>query len=253
MSELVLRALSGVPEISRGNNLAQVSQIALAASGLSLHEGDVLIFAQKIISKAEGRQVDLASVQPSSRATDLAIATGKDPRLVELILSESTEVLRVRPGVLIVEHRLGFVMANAGIDQSNVPGDGREMALLLPRDPDRSCLNLRTTLRAHAQVDIAVMIIDSIGRAWRQGTTGHAIGVSGLPALLDLCGAPDRTGRLLQSSELGLADELAAAASLVMGQANEGRPIVLARGVPYARREGSVRELLRPREKDLFR
>jgi coenzyme F420-0:L-glutamate ligase/coenzyme F420-1:gamma-L-glutamate ligase len=245
--ELTLRALSGVPLVEPGADLAGLVLSALAPD--RLQDGDVIVLAQKIVSKAEGRRVDLTTVTPSARALELAPACDKDPRLVELILSESTEVLRVRRGVIIVVHRLGLVCANAGIDQSNI-ADG---ALLLPKDPDASCAALRQRLEAASGRSVAVMIIDSIGRAWRNGTIGTALGVSGLPGLLDLRGRPDLFGRQLQTTEIGLADELAAAASLVMGQAAEGRPIVLARGVPYARRDGSAAELLRPMAIDLFR
>jgi coenzyme F420-0:L-glutamate ligase/coenzyme F420-1:gamma-L-glutamate ligase len=192
-------------------------------------------------------------VTPSPRAVELASATAKDPRVVELILAESTEVLRQRPGAIIVAHRLGYVLANAGIDMSNVGPDGAERALLLPADPDRSCRELRTRLRERTGIDAAVLIIDSFGRAWRNGTVGTAIGVSGFPALADLRGQPDLFGRPLQITEVGLADELAAAASLMMGQAGEGAPVVLARGVPYERRESGIQELIRPKAQDLFR
>jgi coenzyme F420-0:L-glutamate ligase / coenzyme F420-1:gamma-L-glutamate ligase len=211
----------------------------------------VLAVAQKIVSKAEGRMVDLRKVTPSARAKSLAQATGKDARLVELILSESAEVLRHRPGVLIVVHRLGIVLANAGIDQSNVGGSNH--ALLLPLDPDRSAAEIRGRLRDATGIDVAIVIIDSIGRAWRNGTIGTAIGVSGIPGLLDLRSRPDLFGRRLESTEVGLADELAAAASLVMGQAAEGRPVALVRGLGYERRDGDAGELVRAREKDLFR
>ncbi len=162
-------------------------------------------------------------------------------------------MLRHRPGVLIVAHRLGIVLANAGIDRSNVDGGDGEHVLLLPRDPDRSCAKLRQKIGAATGVDVGVMIIDSVGRAWRNGTVGTAIGVAGLPGLLDLRGTPDLFGRALETTEVGLADELAAAASLVMGQAQEARPVVLARGLGYGRRDGAARELIRAREKDLFR
>ena len=249
--DLLLRPLRGIPSIAAGDNLAAIALAGLQESDERLREGDVLVFAQKIVSKAEGRAVDLASVVPSTRALKLANETDKDARLVELILRESSEVLRHRPGLLIVVHRLGFILANAGIDRSNVGGG--DHVLLLPVDPDASAARIREDLRAKTGLDVAVMIIDSIGRPWRMGTIGTAIGVSGIPALLDLRGHPDLHGRLLESTEIGLADELAAAASLAMGQADEGTPIVLARGVPYARREGSARELLRPKDMDLFR
>jgi coenzyme F420-0:L-glutamate ligase / coenzyme F420-1:gamma-L-glutamate ligase len=250
--DLVLTGLPGIPMIAAGDDLAAIIVKALRDADLALDAGDVLVLAQKIVSKAEGRLVDLATIAPSERAVALAEETGKDARVVELILDESTEVLRHRPGVLIVAHKLGLVLANAGIDRSNVDDDG-EHVLLLPRDPDRSCTELRRAITAATGVEVGVMIIDSIGRAWRNGTIGTAIGVAGLPGLLDLRGTPDLFGRPLETSEVGLADELAAAASLVMGQAGEGRPVVLVRGLGYGRRGGSAHELLRPREKDLFR
>jgi len=186
------------------------------------------VLAQKIVSKAEGRAVDLATVEPSAAAIELAGKIQKDPRLVELILSESVRVVRSRPNVLIVEHRLGFVMANAGIDQSNVaPSDGVERALLLPVDPDGSAAILRKRLSLRFGVPVAVIINDSFGRAWRRGTCGVAIGAAGLPSLMDLGGSPDLFGRELQVSVTGHADEIAAAASLVMGQSAEGQPVVV--------------------------
>jgi coenzyme F420-0:L-glutamate ligase/coenzyme F420-1:gamma-L-glutamate ligase len=237
--------------IAAGDDLAAIIVKALRDADLALAAGDVLVLAQKIVSKVEGRSVDLATVTPSPRAVMLAKETGKDACVVELILAESTEVLRHRPGVLIVAHKLGLVLANAGIDRSNV--DGRERVLLLPRDPDRSCAELRRAIAAGTGVEAGVVIIDSIGRAWRNGTIGTAIGVAGLPGLLDLRGTPDLFGRPLETTEVGLADELAAAASLVMGQAGEGTPVVLARGLRYGRRDGTASELIRVREKDLFR
>lgn len=243
--------LAGVPLVQAGDDLAAIILAALDASGQGLRPGDVVAIAQKVVSKAEGRRIDLRMVAPSARAKELADATGKDARLVELILAESTAVLRYRPGVLIVVHRLGMVLANAGIDRSNV--DGAEHALLLPLDPDRSCAEIRRALRDATGADAGIVIIDSIGRAWRNGTIGTAIGASGIPGLLDLRGRPDLFGRRLETTEVGLADELAAAASLVMGQAGEGRPVALVRGLGYERRDGSARELLRAPEKDLFR
>jgi coenzyme F420-0:L-glutamate ligase/coenzyme F420-1:gamma-L-glutamate ligase len=249
---LTLLALGGVPMIEAGADLAGVVLTALESAGHSLTDGDVIVLAQKIISKAEGRLIDLATVTPSTQANDIARRVDKDPRLVELILLEAKEVMRVRPGVLIVRHRLGLVLANAGIDQSNIDHDGRTMALMLPIDPDASAQRLRSELVERTGADVAVLIIDSLGRAWRTGTTGTAIGVAGMPGLLDLRGREDLHGRRLETSELGLADEVAAAASLVMGQADEGRPIVLVRGVSYDRRDGTAAELIRPRHMDLF-
>ena len=214
----------------------------------------MVLLAQKIVSKSEGRLIPLGEVTPSPRARELADVTGKDARLMQLVLDESAEVLRAVPGVIVVEHRLGFVAANAGIDQSNVNPDGADVfALLLPVDPDRSCHKLRASLRERTGVDVGVVVIDSFGRAWRNGTIGTAIGVSGIPALLDLRGKKDMFGRILQTSEVGVADELAAGASLIMGQAGEARPIVLARGFPYAAMEGAGQDLVRPRQMDLFR
>lgn len=249
-------ALGGVPAVRPGDDLAQVALAAMAASGLSFADGDVLVCAQKVVSKAEGRQVALASVTPSPRAGELAAATGKDARLVELILSEAAEVMRVRQNLIIVRHKLGLVLANAGIDQSNVGagegyGDGPQ-ALLLPVDPDASAAALRDGLRAATGADVAVIVIDSLGRAWRMGTAGTAIGVAGIPALLDLRGQPDLNGRLLESSELALADEIGAAASLAMGQAGEGTPLVLVRGLPAFGAAGRARDLVRPPQMDLF-
>jgi coenzyme F420-0:L-glutamate ligase/coenzyme F420-1:gamma-L-glutamate ligase len=249
---LNLTALSGIPSVLPGDDLATIVLDGLARAALAVSSIDAIVVAQKIVSKAEGRRVPLSTVTPSERAKEIAAFVQKDPRLVELILSESTEVLRMRPGVLIVQHRLGFILANAGVDQSNID-QGEEGALLLPLDPDATCLRVREAIKVRSGSDLAIAIIDSIGRAWRMGTVGQAIGVSGMAGLLDLRGKEDMFGRVLRTSELGLADELAAAASLVMGQAGEGTPIVAVSGLPYPRREGSARELLRPRHLDLFR
>ncbi len=249
MGAVDLRALPGIPMVKLGDDLATLIGEGLARAGLELRLGDVIVVAQKIVSKAEGRTVDLASVTPSARAIELAAEVMKDPRLVELILSESVRVVRSRPNVLIVEHRLGFVMANAGIDQSNVaPQDGVERALLLPLDPDGSAEALRSKLSASA-----VVIIDSFGRAWRRGTVGIAIGAAGLPALLDLRGNPDLFGRILQVSISGFADEIAAAASLVMGQGDEAQPVVLVRGLTWSAPANPAAELVRPAAEDMFR
>jgi coenzyme F420-0:L-glutamate ligase/coenzyme F420-1:gamma-L-glutamate ligase len=252
---LVLTALPGLPLVQAGDDLCALILPGLQAAGLTLQAGDVLAIAQKIVSKSEGRLVDLAQVKPSARAVELAAVTQKDARFVEVVLSESSEVLRARPNTLIVEHRLGFVCANAGVDRSNVGPHGTDdgVVLLLPRDPDASCQALRERLRATTGADVAVLINDSHGRAWRTGTVGVALGVAGFPALLDLRGHPDLFDYALQVTQIGLADELAAAASLLMGQADEGRPVIHIRGVPYPFREGTARELIRPKEMDLFR
>lgn len=252
--ELTLTALPGIPEVVRGAKLVELLLAAVSRAGKTLGSGDVLVVAQKIVSKAEGRVVRLTEVVPSARARELARIVEKDPRLVELILRETREVLRAKPGVLIVEHRLGFVMASAGVDQSNVPGIEREeFALLLPEDPDGSARRMQTDLRDACSVDVGVLVNDSFGRAWRNGVTGVAIGVAGIPALVDLRGHPDRHGRLLRVTQVAAADELAAAASLLMGQSAEGYPAVLARGFPYALRASATAELIRPRAEDLFR
>jgi coenzyme F420-0:L-glutamate ligase/coenzyme F420-1:gamma-L-glutamate ligase len=254
VASISLTALPDIPRIKSGDDLAAIILHGVAAASLQLADGDVLVLAQKIVSKAEDRFVSLDTVAPSPRAQELAPQIDKDPRLVQLILDESSEVLRTRPGVIVVAHRLGYVLANAGIDASNVESDdGRERVLLLPRDPDASCARLRAELKRRSGKDVAVVINDSLGRAWRNGTVGIALGAAGLPGLLDQRGRTDLNGRVLRVTEIGVADEVAAAASLLMGQAAEGRPIVLLRGFPHARREGNAAELIRPRHMDMFR
>lgn len=254
MRQLTLTALEGIGEVVQGADLARLFADTLARMGLKAESGDVLVVAQKIVSKAEGRRFALADIEPGDRARELAEVTGKDPRLVELMLRESNDVLRAKRDVLILEHRLGFVMASAGVDQSNVPhAAGGPSALLLPEDPDASARRIRDGLRERLGVQVGVVVNDSFGRAWRNGVTGVAIGVAGIPALVDLRGHGDRDGRPLEVTQVAAADELAAAASLVMGQADEGVPAVLARGFPYAFRDGAADELVRPRSEDLFR
>lgn len=236
---------------------------ALDAASLSLVDGDVLVLAQKIISKAEGRMVDLESVTPSQQAKELAGQTQKDPRVVELILHESVDIVRTRPGLIIAENKLGFICANAGIDHSNVGSPRRrreglgvrekEIVLLLPENPTASALALRKELETQTGSQVGVLIIDSHGRAWREGTVGISIGFSGIPGRVDLRGQPDFYGRTLEITQVGVADELAAAASLMMGQAAEGTPVVHVRGFPYPLEDGSFDDLIRPKEKDLFR
>ncbi|MCI0519917.1 MAG: coenzyme F420-0:L-glutamate ligase [Chloroflexi bacterium] len=253
---LTLTPLPDIPLVRAGDDLAAMILRSLGQAELTLQDGDILALAQKIVSKAEGRLVNLANVTPSPRARELAAAAEKDPRFVELVLRESREVLRVRPGTLIVEHCLGFVCANAGIDHSNVAGEdspGQEWVLLLPEDSDGSARRLRGALEEVSGRRLGVVILDSHGRAWRMGVVGAAIGLSGLPGLVDLRGEEDLFGFHLRITQVGAADELAAAASLVMGQAAEGTPVVHIRGFPYRLREGSLGELLRPRELDLFR
>lgn len=258
MSEgrLILTSLPGVPLIQAGDDLTTIILDALQRAGLPLIDGDVIVLGQKIVSKAEGRVFDLEHVRPSRDAEALAEETVKDPRVVELILGESRRVLRKRVGLIIVEHRLGFVCANAGIDRSNVDRSGEdqgEKVLLLPENPDATALEIQRGIQDATDANVAVLIIDSHGRAWRMGTVGVAIGAANFPALLDLRGQEDLFGYKLQSTEVGLADEVAAAASVLMGQASEGRPIVHLRGLPYPLRAGSLQEIIRPRSLDLFR
>jgi coenzyme F420-0:L-glutamate ligase / coenzyme F420-1:gamma-L-glutamate ligase len=253
---MTLTPIERIPLIQPGLNLADQILRCMAAMGLSLQDGDVLVLAQKIVSKSEGRLVNLVDIVPTEQATALAVETEKDPRLVELILRESREVLRTRPGTIIVEHRLGFVCANAGIDHSNVAGSGdetQEWVLLLPENPDHSANRIRKEIRERTGVNVGVLIIDSHGRAWRLGVLGTAIGLAGMPGLVDLRGCHDLFGYELRITQVAVADELAAAASLVMGQAAEGHPAVHVRGFPYPLREGSFSELLRPHQMDLFR
>ena len=249
--QITLTALPDIPLIQPGDDLVAIALAGLARAGLTLADGDVLVAASKIISKAEGRLVRLAEVEVAPEAEALASVIDKDPRLVTLILAESAEVLRTRPGLIIVEHRLGFVCANAGIDQSNIEGD--DVALLLPADPDASARRLREGLQAATGADIAVVINDSHGRAWRLGTVGVAIGVAGLLPLTDRRGDADLFGRELRVTVLGAADEIAAAASLLQGGADEALPLVHMRGVPYVPGEGRLQDLLRPKAMDLFR
>ena len=253
---LTLTPLQGIPLIRAGDDLTRVILGAIDRMGIQLLDGDILVVGQKIVSKAEGRTINLEEIVPGQRAIKLAAEVDKDPRVVELVLRESKAILRTRPGTIIVEHRLGFVCANAGIDHSNVAGEGsaaEEYVLLLPENPDRSAECLRKRMELESGVRLGVLVIDSHGRAWRMGTVGVTIGVSGLPALVDLRGRPDLFGYNLRITQVGAADELAAAASLVMGQAAEGTPVVHVRGFPYPLREAALAELIRPIEEDLFR
>jgi coenzyme F420-0:L-glutamate ligase/coenzyme F420-1:gamma-L-glutamate ligase len=251
---LSLTALEGIPEVAPGMALAPLITAALERHAYAVSENDVLLVCQKVVSKSENRFVDLAAIEVSDRAAELAARCGKDPRLVEIILRESTDVVRCVPQVLIVRHRLGFVMANAGIDQSNVP-NSESRVLLLPQDPDGSAAALREALSQALGSSPAIVITDTFGRPWRQGVCGTAIGASGIVTLLDRRGERDRFGRELKVTQVAIADGLAAAATLLMGEGAEGRPVVLARGLPAAWRRDSARaaELLRPLAEDLFR
>jgi coenzyme F420-0:L-glutamate ligase / coenzyme F420-1:gamma-L-glutamate ligase len=254
MSQLTLTALPHIPLIQRGDDLAVIILRGLGEANLALEEGDVLVLAQKIVSKAEGRMVRLGDVTPSPRAIALAAECGKDARFCEVVLWDTREVLRVRDGLIVVETKHGWVCANAGIDRSNVaPNDADEWVLRLPEDADRSAGELRERLRTLTSHDAGVIIDDTHGRAWRNGAIGVAIGVAGLPAVQDLRGRMDLFGYHLQVTTIGLADQIASAASLLQGQADEGMPIVHVRGVPMSKGEGSAREIVREKELDLFR
>jgi len=253
---LTLYPLAGLPLVSPGDDLAELIARTLTQHGLTLQDRDVLVIAQKVVSKAEGRLVNLTTIEPSEDALEYARITSKDPRLVELILSESREVVRARKNLLIVEHRLGFISANAGIDHSNVSGpwgEAEDWVLLLPENPDESARGIREKLEQRYGCQVGVLIIDSHGRAWRLGTIGMTIGLSGLPGLVDLRGEPDLFDYRLRVTQVAASDELAAGASLVMGQAHEGLPVVLARGFPYPLREATLAELIREKDHDLFR
>jgi len=253
---LCLTALKGIPLIQPGDSLPEIILDALTSQSLPLEDGDILVIAQKIISKAEGRLVNLQDIQPSDYANELSRIVLKDPRFIELVLSESNRVLRSRENTLIVEHKQGFVCANAGIDHSNVMGahgNPEDWFLLLPENADQSAERIRTALEGKTGKRLGVLIIDSHGRAWRMGTVGISVGLSGLPGLTDLRGKPDLFGYTLKITQVGTADELAAAASLLMGQADEGSPVIHVRGFPYPLREGNLQELIRPLDQDLFR
>jgi coenzyme F420-0:L-glutamate ligase/coenzyme F420-1:gamma-L-glutamate ligase len=253
---LTLTPLKEIPMIQPGDSLVEILNAALPKNGLALQDGDILVLAQKIVSKAEGRFVNLTTVTPSAQAVELAAQTEKDPRFIELVLRESNAILRMRPGTIVVEHKHGFVCANAGIDHSNVQGlwgNSEDWVLLLPEDSDRSAQQIRAQLETLHKVKIGVLIIDSHGRAWRMGTVGLAIGLAGMPGLVDLRGQTDLLGYHLKVTQVATADELGAAASLIMGQAAEATPVIHVRGFPYPLCEGSLQELIRPKNLDMFR
>jgi coenzyme F420-0:L-glutamate ligase / coenzyme F420-1:gamma-L-glutamate ligase len=241
--------LSGMPEIQAGDNLSQQITIAARKARLLFESGDVLVVAQKIVSKAEGAVVNLETIEPSPQARAIAERQKKDPRLVEVILKESRRLVRSDP-VLIAETRHGYVCANAGVDHSNVPGD--DIVTLLPRDPDQSAKNLAAALRNRTGKRIAVIISDTFGRPWRLGLTNVAIGASGVPVLHDLRGTRDRSGKPLTATILAVADELAAVAGLLMGK-SEGFPVVLVRGYRYKPSTEPAARIIRPAAEDLFR
>jgi coenzyme F420-0:L-glutamate ligase/coenzyme F420-1:gamma-L-glutamate ligase len=254
-ARLSLTALPGIPLIQPGDNLPHIVGDALRGAGIALESGDILVVAQKIVSKAEGRIVDLATIVPSPEALKCAQMVNKDPRHVEVVLRESQQVLRLTPNALITVHRLGFVMANAGVDQSNVEraGDEDGTVLLLPEDPDASAAALKSAIDAEWGVPVGVVISDSFGRPWRKGVTGVALGAAGVPSLRNLVGQPDLFGRALRVSEHAAADDIASAASLLMGQGGEGLPVVHIRGLSYDEPDLPARALMRPKDQDVFR
>lgn len=253
---MILTPLVGIPLIQPGDVLPAIILKSLKDSAITLEDGDVLVLAQKIVSKAEGRLVNLTQVIPSAQARQLTEIVQKDERFIELVLRESNSILRTRPGTLIVEHKLGFVCANAGIDHSNVWGpwgSQEDWVLLLPENPDKSARIIRQALIKASGAQIGVVIIDSHGRAWRNGVVGVAIGFSGIPGIVDLKGKADLFGYQLRVTQVATVDELAAGASLLMGQAAESSPVIYVHGFPYPLRESSLEELIRPKELDLFR
>ena len=251
---LTVSPLQGLPRVKPGDDLSALLIEAIARAGLTPKRQDILVVAQKIVSKAEGRIVDLATVTPSARAQELAAITGKDPRLMQLVHAESSEVLRAKKNVVVVAQRLGLVMANAGIDQSNVETEGRrELALLLPENPDASAAGLKSRLDAHFGVALGVVISDSVGRAWRFGTVGLAIGAAGVPSIIDQRGDTDMNGRVLMVTETAFADSVASAAVLMMGEAAEGTPAALVSGLTWTAPEKPARALIRPKAEDMFR
>ncbi len=253
MAELSLFAPERFPLIQPGQPLVPVIADVLAATGFELADGDILVLAQKIVSKSENRFLDLATVQPGDSAREHAATCLKDPRFVQAVLDESSAVVRCVPNVLIVRHRLGFTLANAGIDQSNIEAGGREMVLLLPRDPDHSAARLRQQLRDSLGVAVGVVISDSFGRPWRLGTTGVCIGCAGVEPIRDQRGQRDLHGRTLQVTQPAIGDQIAGAACLLMGEAAEGRPLVVMRGFPTIADNRPATELLRAGDEDLFR
>jgi coenzyme F420-0:L-glutamate ligase / coenzyme F420-1:gamma-L-glutamate ligase len=250
---LALTALTEFPLVEPGNDLADLLVAALRRTKIIPEAGDILIIAQKIVSKAEGRIVSLGDIRPSERAIALASEVGKDPRLVEIILSESTEVVRYGRDILIVAHRLGFVMANAGVDQSNVAGADNDRVLLLPHDPDASAVALKSKLDREFHTEFGIVINDSFGRPWRNGVVGVALGAAGVPSIRSLIGSPDLFGRRMRVTTVAIADEVAAAASLLMGQAAEGQPVVHLRGLVCDAPAVPASALVREKATDLFR
>ncbi len=252
-SRVELIAVPGLPDFKPGDDLARHIVDAMRAAQMTFAVGDVLVVAQKVVSKCEGAQIDLVDVEAGPQALELAATTGKDARLCQLILDDASEVLRSRPGLVIVANKAGHVMANAGIDRSNLGEESDDVVLRLPSDSDRSARELRQRIAELTGVEIGVVINDSWGRAWRNGTVGHAVGAAGFPAFWDRRGEEDMYGRALKVTQIGLADEIAAAASLVMGAAAERQPVIVVRGLCLPEGDGTAGDLVRERSMDLFR
>ncbi|MEX1169601.1 MAG: coenzyme F420-0:L-glutamate ligase [Chloroflexota bacterium] len=251
---VVVITLGGIPEVRPGADLAKLIGDAIERTThvLPLTEQDVLIVTQKVVSKAEGAVVDLASVVPGERAVDFARRYDRDPRQVQVVLNEAVRVVRMENGVLITETTHGFVCANGGVDASNVGPDSGSVVTLLPRDPDASATRIRAAIGARFGVDVPVIVSDSFGRPWRWGIVDVAIGVAGLMPLDDLRGRPDADGRIMRSTVRAVADELASAAELAFGKTT-GRPVAIVRGAVFERGDGSIREVVMPAANDLFR
>jgi len=250
--DLSIYSIVGIPVVKAEDDLAEIIDEALSAGDFSMQDGDVVVIAQKIVSLAEGRMVRLDDVQVSAAAEELAVQTEKDPRLVELILQESEEVVRSKPGVIITRHRLGLVGANAGIDQSNIEHEDGDCALLLPKEPDQSAKSLRNALRQKTGRNVGVVISDSMNRPWRLGTIGTAIGSAGIDVLDDRRGEPDLYGRELKVTLSNRADAIAAAAVLIMGEASERTPAVIVRGLAAEDSTQVASDGVRPLAEDLF-
>jgi coenzyme F420-0:L-glutamate ligase / coenzyme F420-1:gamma-L-glutamate ligase len=256
MRTLTFSAIPDFPFIEPGDDLSDTIVNTSKNCGIQIIDCDIFVLAQKIVSKSEGRLIQLSSVLPSKKAIEMGKKADKDPRFVELILRESTEVLRVRRNTIIVQHKQGFICANAGIDHSNVKGktgEPEDWVLLLPENPDESANRIRVEIKRKTKKNVGILIIDSHGRAWRNGVVGISIGFAGIPGLVDLRGKPDLFGYNLRITQVAAADELAAGASLLMGQANERTPVIHVRGFPYPLRESLFSELVRDKKMDLFR
>jgi len=256
LKSMIYTAIPEFPMVENGDDLALMIINNCKNHNISISDGDIFVIAQKIVSKSEGRMINYSSIKPSAQALELEKITKKDPRFIELVLRQSKKVIRAKFNTLIVEHKNGFICANAGIDHSNLSDQGElaeDWVLLLPEDADQSARNISNGIEKLIKNKVGILIIDSHGRPWRNGTVGVTIGVAGLPALVDLRGQEDLGGFKLKVTTVGASDELAAGASLLMGQAAEKTPVIHVSGFPYVRRESSLQELIRPEEEDLFR